>query len=51
METLATLSQTPYVNLGTYHKDETLVDKPVWSAAHDNTLYIISAGFTGLDYE
>ena len=50
METLATLSQTPYVNLDTYHKDETLVDKPVWSAV-DNTLYIISAGFTGLDYE
>ena len=51
MDTLATLSQTPYVNLGTYHKDETLVDKPVWSTAHDNTLYFIIAGFTGLDYE
>ena len=51
MDTLATLSQTPYVNLGTYHKDETLVDKPVWSAAHVNALYFISAGCTGLDYE
>ena len=51
MDTLATLSQIPYLNLDTYHKDATLVDKPVWPAAHDNTLYIISAGFTGLDYE
>ena len=51
METLETLSQIPYLNLDTYHKDATLVVKPVWSAAHDNTLYIISAGFTGLDYE
>ena len=51
MDTLAPLSQTPYVNLRTYHKYETLVDTPVWCATHDNTLYIIIAGFTGLDYE
>lgn len=51
MDTLATLSQIPYLILDTYHKDATLADKPVSSAAHDNTLYIISAGFTGLDYE
>ena len=51
MDTLANLSQTPYVCLHTYHKDETLVDKPVWCTAHDNALYFISAGFTGLDYE
>ncbi len=51
MDTLANLSQTPYVCLHTYHKDETLVDKLVWSAAHVNALYFISAGCTGLDYE
>ncbi len=51
METLETLSQIPYVNLDTYHKDETLVDKLVWSVAHVNALYFISAGCTGLDYE
>jgi hypothetical protein len=47
MDTLATLSQTPYISLRTYRKNGTPVDTPVWCAAHENALYVFSADDAG----
>ena len=51
MDTLATISQTSYVNLRTYRKNEMLVDTPVWYAAYNNAHYFFNTGCTGLGYE
>ena len=47
MDTLTILSQTPYVSLRTYRKNGTPLDAPVWCVAHNNSLYVFSAGDAG----
>ena len=47
MDSLETFSHAPYVSLRTYRKSGASVDTPVWCAAHNDALYVFSAGNAG----